>query len=266
VSNDSEGSGVEQGLEMTDPVTLAKCRRAGTVSLLPLDKLAGRAEAEAFQAAAICALGGVPCGYKIGATSVEVQRLLSCHEPIYSPILSEDVLQSGSSFRIPRGLLGVECEFGFVMGRDFPASAEATDIAALQSAVAECFVGLELVGRRLADDVPLNEVSSIADFALDVAVIRGQPILDWERQDLTGMPVRAVLDGVTVARGTGAVVLGHPLNALVWLAKTLFRRGGRLQRGEMILSGTCTGITKVAAGQTFAGGFADFSPVQVHLA
>jgi 2-keto-4-pentenoate hydratase len=110
---------VEHAFGISGPVTLAKCRRGGTASLLPLDKLASRAEAEAFQAAAVSALGGVPCGYKIGATSVEVQRLLSCHEPIYSPILSEDVLQNGSTFRIPRGLLGVECEFGFVMGRDF---------------------------------------------------------------------------------------------------------------------------------------------------
>jgi 2-keto-4-pentenoate hydratase len=152
---------------------LAKSRRAGTVSLLPLDKLSDRAEAEAFQAQAVTALGAVPCGYKIGATSVEVQRLLSCREPIYSPILSEDVLPSRSTFRMPAGLLGVEYEFGFVMDRDFPASAEATDIAELRAAVAECFVGLELVGRRLADEVPLNEVSSIADFALNVVVIRG---------------------------------------------------------------------------------------------
>jgi 2-keto-4-pentenoate hydratase len=252
-------------LEISGPVTLAKCRRGGTVSLLPLDKLASRAEAEAYQAAAVSALGGVPCGYKVGATSVEVQRLLSCHEPIYSPILSEDVLPNGSTFRIPRGLLGVECEFGFVMGRDFPAPAEASDIAALRSAIAECFVGLELVGRRLADDVPLNEVSAIADFALDVAVIRGRPIPDWGRYDLAAMPVRAVVDGVTVVRGTGGAVLGHPLNALEWLAETLRRRGGSLRTGEIVLTGTCTGITKVSSGQTFDGCFADFSPVQVHL-
>jgi 2-keto-4-pentenoate hydratase len=257
---------MEHLLEIGGPMTLAKCRRAGTVSLLPLDKLASRAEAETFQAAAVSAVGGVPCGYKIGATSVEVQLLLNCHEPIYSPIFSEDVLSSGSTFRIPRGLLGVECEFGFVMGRDFPGPTEASDIAALRSAIAECFVGLELVGRRLADEVPLNEVSSIADFALDVAVIRGQPIPEWRRYDLAAISVRAVLDGVTVVTGTGEMVLGHPLNALEWLAETLHRRGGSLRSGEIILTGTCTGITKVSPGQTFDGYFADFSPVRLHLA
>jgi 2-keto-4-pentenoate hydratase len=70
---------------------------------------------------------------------------------------------------------------------------------------------------------------------------------------------------ITVASGTGGTVLGHPLNALVWLAKTLRRRKGRHRSGEIILTRTCTGITKVSLGQTFAGGFADFSPVQVHL-
>ena len=218
-------------LESGDAATLARCRRGGTLAKLPLDKLASRTEAEAFQAAAVDALGGVPCGYKIGATSLEVQRLLSCREPIYSPVLSEDVLGGGSRFPMPQGLLGVECEFGFVMARDFPAAGETPDAAALRSAIAECFIGLELVGRRLSNDVPLNETSAIADFGLNVAVIRGQPIPDWSRYDLAAMPVRAVVDGTAVVTSTGAAVLGHPLNALLWLAGTLQRHGGSLRRG-----------------------------------
>jgi 2-keto-4-pentenoate hydratase len=257
---------MEHSLDVGAPVTLAECRRAGTVSLLPLHKLANRSEAEAFQAAAVRALGGEPCGHKIGATSIEVQQLLHCQEPIHAPILREDVLSSAATFRIPAGLLGVECELGFLMRHDFPTSAEMSGITALRSAIAECFVALELVGRRVAADVPLNEVSAIADFALDVAVVRGGAIPDWERQDLVVIPVRAVLDGVTVASGTGAMVLGHPLNALLWLAEALHKRGDKLRSGEIILTGTCTGITKVAPGQVFAGCFADFSPVQVHFA
>jgi 2-keto-4-pentenoate hydratase len=70
------------------------------------------------------------------------------------------------------------------MGRDFPIDAENMDVAALQSAIAECFVSLEIVGRRVGDDVPLTELSSLADFALDVAVVRGGPIHDWKHRDL----------------------------------------------------------------------------------
>lgn len=70
----------------------------------------------------------------------------------------------------------------------------------------------------------------------------------------------------SVARGTGAMVLGHPPNALFWLAVALQSRGEKLLRGALILTGTCTGITKVGTGQEFAGLFADFEPVRVRLA
>lgn len=253
-------------LDISAQVLLAECRRARTISRLPLHELASRAEAEAFQAAAVRALGGESCGYKIGATSVEVQRLLNCLEPIQAPILREDVLESGATFRIPAGLLGVECEFGFLMARDFPASDETLGMMGLRSAIGECFVGLELVGRRVVDDVPLNEVTAIADFSLDVAVVRGSAILNWERHDLAALPVRALLDGTVVANGAGAMVLGHPLNALLWLAAVLANRGDRLRNGEIVLTGTCTGITKVSPGQVFQGRFGDLPPVEVRLA
>ena len=253
-------------LDLSAPMTLAECRRAGTISHIPLHELASRTEAEAFQVAAVRALRGEPCGYKIGATGPEVQRLLGCQEPIHAPILREDVLASNATFHVPTGFLGVECEFGFLIGRDFPSSAELLNLTALRSAIAECFTALELVGRRVAADVPLSEVSAIADFALDVAVVRGTPIPDWGLRDLATMPVRAVLEGMTVASGTGAMVLGHPLNALLWLAAALHKRGDQLRRGEIVFTGTCTGITKVAPGQLFMGCFADLPPVQVHLA
>lgn len=253
-------------LDIAATTTLAACRRAGTLARVRLQDIASRADAEAFQAQAIQALGGEPCGYKIGATSREVQQLLACREPIYAPLLREHVLASGATFSLPAGLMGIECEFGFAMGRDFPTANETPDIAAARSAIAECFVGLELVGRRVEPDVPLNEATAIADFSLDVAVVRGAPIPDWERHDLATMPVRAVIDGATVASGTGAAVLGHPLNSLLWLATTLSNRGQRLRKGEIILTGTCTGITKVAPGQLFEGRFADLPAVEVRLA
>jgi 2-keto-4-pentenoate hydratase len=246
-------------------LTLARCRRARTLCRLPLDKFGSRAHAEAFQAAAVQALGGNRCGYKIGATSLEVQRLLNCHEPIYAPILSEDVLSGGSTFQIPPGLLGGECEFGFLLDRDFPPPAGSVNRNTLTAAVAECFMGLELVGRRVTNDTPLNEYSAVADFALNAAVIRGETIPNWDRSDLAAMPVLALLDGQTVVKSVGASVLGHPLNALAWLATALQRRGVGLRAGEIVMTGTCTGITAVSPGQTFAGCFSDFAPVEVRL-
>jgi 2-keto-4-pentenoate hydratase len=256
---------MKHALDSAAPLLLAKCRREGILADLPLHEFSSRAEAEQFQFDAMKALAGTFCGYKIGATSLEIQQLLSCREPIYAPIRREDVLAGGATFIIPAGLLGVECEYGFLMGEDFPAAREALNIAVLRSRIAECFMALELVGRRVVAGVPLNEVSAITDFGLDVAVVHGASIPNWEARDLAAMPVRAVLDGRPVAEGNGAMVLGHPLNALLWLAEALQQRENKLRAGDMILTGACCGITKVAAGQMFAGCFSDFPPLQIQF-
>jgi 2-keto-4-pentenoate hydratase len=253
------------GPDVHDAVRLAAARRGGCLLELPLNRLKDRPAAQAFQAAAVQALGGTHCGYKIGATSVEVQRRLGCREPFYGPILQQDVLPSGSPFAMMPGLLGLECEFGFELGGVLPEPRHTLDLAAVKAAVSSCFAALEIVGRRVPDTVLLNEASSIADFGLDVAVIRGAAIPQWEQADLATLPVRAELDGAVVASGSGAAVLGNPLNALLWLARELARSGDRLEAGAIVLTGTCTGITPVASGQSFAGRFADLPPVTVRL-
>ena len=251
--------------DATTPATLAQCRRAGTISNLPLHQLASRAEAEAFQIAAVRTLRRKSCGYKIGATSPATQQMLQCREPFYGPLARENLLSNGAAFRMPAGVLGIECEFGFRMAHNFPTPSEALTKANLRSAIVECFTALEIVGRRVVADVPLTEASAIADFALNVAVIRGEPIAQWQTHDLAAMPVLAMVDGINVAGGTGAQVLAHPLNALLWLAERLRSRGKMLRKGEIVLTGTCTGITKVAPGQTFEGRFCGQPPLRVQL-
>lgn len=247
------------------PATLARCRLAGDICDLPLHALGSRLLAEAFQAAAFEALGGKRCGYKIGATSVGVQQLLGCQEPIFAPLRREDVLAADATFQIPAGLLGVECEFGYLMARDYPAPLEEPDLAGLRSAIADCFVALEIVGRRVVAPAPLDEISAVADFALDVAAVQGRSIPDWRSRDLASMAVLAVVDGVTEANGSGSLVLAHPENALLWLAKALQASGGGLRAGDIVLTGTCTGITKVSPGQVFEGRFDDLPPVRLKL-
>lgn len=257
---------LSEAVSSLDPAVaarLADCRRRGTVERLPLHAIAERGDAEAILAAAVTALDGETCGHKIGSTSEEVQRLLKSTGPMHAPVLREHVLASGATVPVPAGLLGVECEFGFEMARDFPADGESVTLERLESAVADCFTGLEIIGRRVTEDIPLTEMSSLADYGLNVAVVRGGPIPDWRRRDLSALSVVAACDGATAASGTGAKVLGHPLAALLWLAEALSGAGGRLRAGEIVFTGSCTGITEVAPGQTFEGRFAELPPVQV---
>jgi 2-keto-4-pentenoate hydratase len=47
-----------------------------------------------LQAAAVRVLGGESFGYKVGATSTELQQRLNCQVPIYAPILRKGMRET----------------------------------------------------------------------------------------------------------------------------------------------------------------------------
>jgi 2-oxopent-4-enoate/cis-2-oxohex-4-enoate hydratase len=55
-------------------------------------------------------------------------------------------------------------------------------------------------------------------------------------------------NGEIVATGAGAAALGHPANAVAWLANTLGAHGIALEAGEVVLSGSLAAMVPVKAG------------------
>jgi 2-keto-4-pentenoate hydratase len=245
--------------------TLAACRLAGTLTHLPLHELLSAQDAEAVQAQAVSGLGWRACGYKVGATNLAVQQALACTEPVAGPLFREVELASGAEFRLPPGVLGIECEYAFEMGRGFPGRGDALEIASLAEAISQCRAAIEIVGRRVEADIPLNHKSVVADFAINVAFAVGDPIPNWRDSALLDLPVTALVDGAPVAQGNGHLVLGNPLESLLWLARKLAAKGKHLRAGEIVLTGTCTGITQVAAGQSFEARFGNTASVSLRI-
>ena len=56
--------------------------------------------------------------------------------------------------------------------------------------------------------------------------------------DLLTVNGRALINGEEAGRGTGADVLGHPHNALAWLANHLADEGQGLHAGQIVLTGS----------------------------
>jgi 2-oxo-3-hexenedioate decarboxylase/2-keto-4-pentenoate hydratase len=88
----------------------------------------------------------------------------------------------------------------------------------------------------IADDF-FNDASVLGplrpfDPALDHAALRGT----------------TRINGTEVGRGTGADVLGHPLDALAWLANLLAARGPGLRAGEFVSTGSVVETKWMARG------------------
>jgi 2-keto-4-pentenoate hydratase len=59
---------------------------------------------------------------------------------------------------------------------------------------------------------------------------------------------RLSINGQEIGDGNGGDVMGHPLNALAWLADKLAAAGTPLQRGMIVMTGSMIPIQYPAAG------------------
>ena len=58
-------------------------------------------------------------------------------------------------------------------------------------------------------------------------------------------------DRHTVSVGAGAACLGNPLNAVLWLARTMARVGSPMRAGDLVLSGALGPMAPVKPGDVF---------------
>lgn len=246
-------------------VALAGARRQASLVDLQLDRVITLEQAEAVQSAAVEAYGDASVGYSIQGTSALSRRRIHCDEPIFGPILEQDIVSSGARFRLPHGVLGAGCSFAFTVGRSYPADGEEIDGESISQAVADCRLAIEILGRRVPGAVPLNALTATADFALNVLYVEGAHLHDPAKLDLAEVRVAATIDGKTVSTGCGGDVMTHPLEAVAWLARELKRRGRELESGDLIATGTCVGILQVMPGQVFAADFGPLGRVSVSL-
>jgi 2-keto-4-pentenoate hydratase len=76
------------------------------------------------------------------------------------------------------------------------------------------------------------------------------------------MSVSLHQDGREVSRAPSAAILGHPLNALAWIARDLAREGRHLREGDMISLGSFSPPQPVVAGQVWTARYEGLGEAQ----
>jgi 2-keto-4-pentenoate hydratase len=182
---------------------------------------------------------GPLAGHKIGCTSPVMQQYLGIPHPCSGAMFAGGVHASGAGLRHGDFVrVGVECEIAVRLGRDLTKSGGTLTAESVAQAIEAYLPAIEIVDDRYADWRSIGAPTLVADDFFAAGCVLGQPVPRAAAPDLLTVVGRAFINGVEVGRGTGADVLGHPHNALAWLANHLAGDGKALRAGEIVLTGS----------------------------
>lgn len=229
---------------------LERTRLDGLGAAAPLDMAAGY-RLQAIANATLSRTLGPVAGWKIGCTTPVMQAYLGIDQPCAGAVFATTVHASPAELD-RRGFVrpGVECEIAVRLGRDLGPGDAPLSRARVAEAVAAVMAAIELVDDRYTDFRALGAPTLIADNFFGAGCVLGPEVADWRRHDLAALRGRMTIDGRLYGEGRGDAILGHPLDALLWLARHRSERGESLQAGCVVTLGSLVQTRWVERGQT----------------
>lgn len=196
---------------------------------------------------------GEVVGYKVGLTAKAVQDALGVSSPVGGVLLKGMILADGA--KVPVAFGGRPLAEGDLIVTVHERINSATNRA-------EAFAGIEAVVPfiELPDLMvkPGEALSGPIVAAINVGArlgVVGTPVKVQQTPDylqaLADMKV-TVSDqtGAELAAAPGSSILGHPVDALLWVVEDLRRQGKKLKTGDMVSLGTFGKQLPPVAGQT----------------
>lgn len=237
---------------------LLDARNSGS-RLLELSKdVRPRSAAEAYeiQDAVLPQIGHV-AGWKVGARTPRA-------EPTCAPLPAKLILPSPQRF--PPGkfaLNGVEAELAFTLARDLPPRDVAYEEAEMFAAVERVHPAIEVVDSRFSDIGTTDAWSLLADFQSNGALVLGAGVALPGAFGSGEQTVCLLVNDVEQVATPGRNPAGSLMRLLSWLANHVAIRSGGLRRGDVVTTGSWTGLRFFPAGTRVAAAFPGIGGVEL---
>ncbi len=159
-------------------------------------------------------------------------------------------------FRADREM-GIEAEIAFRLAADLPGRSDGQPYtrADVEGAIAAALPVLELVQSRYTDRQEVPEAVGLADSISNFGLVCGGEVMGWRGLDLSRLRVKLTFGEEVRADGVGGNPSGDPLLPIIWLANRLPELGMQLSAGEIVTTGSCTGLLFVKPGVAITATF-----------
>lgn len=210
---------------------------------------------DAYRAALEGAMGP-PVGVKVGFTSKPAQERFGVTAPVAGALYAPMILQDGTAVSLA-GSRAPFYEADLIVTVADAAIKDATTREEAAAALSDVRPFIELPDMALPDGVAPTGALMTAYGVMPWRGVLGEGVgmadLADPVADLAALTVDLKADGASVAQGTGDMLLGHPLDVVLWLVQ---QGGFDLTPGVMISLGSLSPLTPAVPGTTLQ---ADYS-------
>jgi 2-keto-4-pentenoate hydratase len=142
----------------------------------------------------------------------------------------------------------VEFEIAVELAADLPAVDAPFSRERVARAVGAVMPAIEIADDRGADYAQLAQhpLDLVADNTWNEGAVLGRPVQNFSNLEKT--IGTATINGVHVGEGVGAEAMGHPFDAVAWIAGHLASRGHGLLRKDVVITGSLVTSKRVKAG------------------
>lgn len=238
---------------------LMSARRSGKwLNALPADAMPQTID-EAFiiQDGLMIRLGGRG-GWKVGASSPTAI-------PGRAPLAAKLIYRNSATLSVSEfNFIGIEAEIAF----KFAATLDRTDrpysTDEVLAAVASVHPGIEIADSRFVDFRSRSALEQAADCGNNGAYILGPASTATPDIDQMTVSAQVWVDGKMIVSKTGGNTAGDVQRLLTWLANHCAARGTPIGAGDIVTSGSCTGLEIIPRGNVRAV-LSDLGEVDVML-
>jgi 2-keto-4-pentenoate hydratase len=214
-----------------------------------------RDEAYAIQDATLAAIGPIG-GWKVAASGPGLA-------PVCAPLPAQGLLPGGAALRGSAWhLRGTACEVAFRLGSDLPPRASPYTRDEVALAIESVLPVVELAETRLADWLDAEPAALLADLLCHGGLVLGEAAaFEPAWLDLGRTEVVLRFDEQVVAHTVGEHAHPDVGGLLVWLANRCRGRGAGLQAGQVVTTGSCTGMLFASPGTAVHAEVAGLAPL-----
>lgn len=213
----------------------------------------------AIQAGVMVALGPVG-GWKVGRPAPD-------QPSVFAPIPAAAIRTSPVAWpQAESRLRGVELEVAFRIDGPLP-PADAPDFATRLAQVVTPLPVFEILDSRLTDPQGASAFWKLADMQINAGLVYGEPLQGaWSAADFINPVARLEADGDVLVDGPVTTPGGSPFDLLAELVRICGDHCGGLRPGQIVTTGSFTGMRFFQPGTTVTGRIAGLAALGVSFA